>query len=46
MAGGTTNSADSFTQSKRQTYEGFTKFTFWAALHVVVLLALMAIFLL
>jgi hypothetical protein len=46
MAGGAANSTDSFTQSKRATYEGFTRFALWGTVIVIGIVALMGIFLL
>jgi hypothetical protein len=37
MAGGTANSSDPFTKSKRQTYEGFTRLVFFGTIVVVII---------
>lgn len=46
MAGAIAKANDPFTKSKRQTYEGFTRFVLWGTVVVVGILALMGIFLL
>jgi len=45
MAGSAAGSSDSFTKSKRKTYEGFTRFVFIGTVVVVGIVALMGIFL-
>lgn len=46
MAGAISKSTDPFTKSKRNTYEGFSRFTFWGTVIVISIVGLMAVFLL